>query len=300
MLSEQAKQIREMIKTEIAPKFTAGIPLEVQRQATENFSKLNPLPENVRVEPVTAGGVPAEWVCGEDAASDKVLLHLHGGGLVMGSCKSHRAAAAGWSLGTGARVLLPDYRLAPENPPPAAIEDAVAAYRWLVSSGIKPEDMMITADSAGGCLAMAALVWLRDAGDPLPAATALVSPMVDYAVTGESTTTRAEADFWLDKEQLMKVSEWYCCGMDPKSPMISPLYADLKGLPHTYIVAGVDEVLLSDATRLADRLGNAGVGVTLELCPGMWHVFPGFAAFVPEAMQSTERIGAFVRSKLFR
>ena len=257
------------------------------------------LPESVQIEAVTSGGVPAEWIFTNESAEDKVVLYLHGGGLVMGSCITHRGLASDFTLASGARILLLEYRLAPENPPPAAIEDATAAYRWLLSSGIKPENIVMAGDSGGGCLSMATLVSLRDAGDQLPAAAVLLSPMVDYAITGKSVLTRATNDPWVTKRSLDDLSNWYCGDKDPKSPMISPLYADMHEMPPIYIIVGADEILLSDSTRLADRLGNAGSSVTLEIWSEMWHVFQFFAAALPEGRQSLERIGEFIRQQMF-
>jgi len=295
MVSEESKDIRAMVINEIAPQFN-GTSLDVQRQALERMGEQIVLPETVRIESVTAGGVPAEWVFTSETASDEVVLYLHGGGLVMGSCRTHRGIASDFAASSGARVLLLDYRLAPENPPPAAIDDSVAAYRWLLSIGMNPENIVIAGDSAGGCLSIATLVELRDADDELPAAAILLSPMVDYAITGESVITRAESDPWITKRTLLDTSNWYCGDKDPKSPMISPLYADLRGMPPVYIIVGSDEIILSDSTRLADRLGNVGCSVTLEIWSGMWHVFQFFSANLPEGRQSIEKIGAFIRT----
>jgi acetyl esterase/lipase len=297
MASSVGKQIREMLLYEIAPKFT-DTPLEVQRKTWEAMGAKTVLPESIKVEPLTAGGVPAEWVFSSKSASDRVVLYLHGGGQVMGSCNTHRGLASDLALASSVRVLLIDYRLAPENPPPSGLEDAMGAYRWLISQGIDNGRIVIAGDSAGGGLTISTFVALRDAGDPLPAAGVLLSPMVDWAIDGESVTSRAQYDPMLTKQSLNEAATWLCGDQDPKTPYISPLYAELHGLPPLYIVVGADEILLSDSTRLTERVAMAGGGVSLEVWPDMWHVFQFFASVLPEGKQSLEKIGVFIRKHL--
>ncbi len=212
----------------------------------------------------------------------------------MGSISTHREMAGRLSRAAAARVLLIGYRLAPENPFPAAVEDSVTGYRWLISTGVDPGKVVIAGESAGGGLTVATLVALRDAGDPLPAAAIPVSPWVDMEALGESMTTKAEVDPMATKEGIAEMAKAYLGGADPRTPLAAPIYADLKGLPPLLIQVGTSEVLLDDANRLAERAKSAGVDVILEPWEDMihmWHFFP----MLPEGQQANERIGEFVR-----
>jgi acetyl esterase/lipase len=181
-------------------------------------------------------------------------------------------------------VLLIAYRLAPENPFPAAVEDTLAAYRWLLRSGVRAQHIVVAGDSAGGGLTAAMLTALRVAGDPLPAGAVLLSPWTGLAATGESIRTRADIDPWLTQQRLGAMAQLYLAGKNPRNPLASPLYADLRGLPPLLIQVGNDEILLDDATRLAERAETAGVSVSLEVWDNMWHVFQAFASEIPEGL----------------
>ncbi len=248
-------------------------------------------------EPTDAGGVPAEWVVVPGASVGRVILYLHGGGYVMGSINSHRDLATRLSRAAAARVLLIDYRLAPEHPHPAAVEDAVAAYRWLLSTGAAASRITVAGDSAGGGLTVATLVALRDGGTPLPAAGVCLSPWVDLEGIGDSMTTQAAADPMVQRDPLRKMAALYLAGQDPRTPLAAPLYANLSGLPPLLIQVGTAETLLDDSTRLAERARKAGVNVTLEPWEDMIHVFQAFAPILPEGREAIERIGAFVRQR---
>ncbi|MCL6573023.1 MAG: alpha/beta hydrolase, partial [Bacillus sp. (in: Bacteria)] len=211
---------------------------------------------------------------------------------IMGSCNTHRNLASKLSRSTFARVLVPEYRLAPENPYPAAIEDAVAVYRSLLTSGINPDKIVIGGDSAGAGLTMATLLTLKDAGDSLPALTVLISPWTDMEGTGESMETRAEVDPWLTPEASRATPVLYIRNLDLRHPLVSPIYADLAELPTMLVHVGNDEILLSDSARLVDRARAAGVEVTFKVWDDMWHVFQTFQ--IPEAQQSIDEIGEFV------
>ena len=250
-----------------------------------------------RSEPVDAGGVPGEWIAAPSAAGGRVIYYLHGGGYTVGSINTHRALIARLSAAAGARALAIDYRLAPEHPFPAAVEDATAAYRWLLEGGADPSNVVIAGDSAGGGLTVATLVALRDARIPLPAAAVCLSPWVDLEGIGESATTRKAADPMIDPEGGLEQARLYLGGADPRTPLAAPLYADLSGLPPMLIHVGDAEVLLDDSTRLAARAKAAGVDVTLEVWPDMIHVWQFFAAVLPEGQQAIDRIGAFVRER---
>ena len=255
-------------------------------------------PEGVVGTPVQAGGIPAEWIADESAASDRVVLYLHGGGYVAGSIDSHRNLTGNLAKAMGCRVLALHYRLAPEHPHPAPVQDAVAAYRWLLAEGFKAEHVMISGDSAGGGLALATLVALRDGGDPLPATAAAISPWVDMEGLGESMKTRAEVDPMINPVMLGQIAELFLGGGDPRDPLAAPLHADLTGLPPLLIHVGDSEVLLDDSTRFTAKAKAAGVEVTLEVWPEMVHVWHASAGFVPEADAAIARIAEYSRPKL--
>jgi acetyl esterase/lipase len=267
------------------------------RANLEMLTAAAPVPEDIVCERVHAGGVPAEWVTAPGAGS-RVVLYLHGGGYVVGSVNTHRDLAGRLSRAAGARVLVLDYRLAPEHPFPAAVDDALAAYRWLLSDGRVPTDVAIGGDSAGGGLTLATLVALRDAGLPLPAAGVCLSPWTDLAGTGESLRTKAAVDPMVQWSRLAQMADAYLAGQDARTPLASPLYADLRDLPPLLIQVGTAETLLDDATRIAERAQAAGVDVTLEPWDDMIHVFQAFAGLLPEGQQAVERIGAFIRAQV--
>ena len=207
-----------------------------------------------------------------------MILYLHGGGYVIGSINTHRELMIRFSKAANARVLGLNYRLAPENPFPAPVEDAVAGYRWLLSQGVKPNRVTVAGDSAGGGLTVATLVAIRDAKLPMPAAGVCISPWVDMEGIGESMTTRAKVDPMVQKAGLLGMAGLYLGGKDPRTPLAAPLYADLKGLPPLLIQVGDAETLLDDATRIAERAKAAGVSVKLEVWPEMIHVWQLFAS----------------------
>ncbi len=292
MASQQLQTIIQMLRS--GPNF-AELSIEEQRAGMEAIASQFQLAEDVRCEPVDAGGVPAEWIATPGAAVEHVIFYLHGGGYMIGSITTHREMISRLSRASGARALAIEYRLAPEHPFPAAVEDATAAYRWLLSTGIDPARIVIAGDSAGGGLTVATLVALRDTGDPLPAAAVCLSPWVDMEGIGDSMTTKAEADPMISHQDVLEGAQAYLNGADPRTPLAAPLYADLKGLPPLLIQVGTAEVLLDDSTRLAERARSAGVDVTLEPWDDMIHVFQFFASTLPEARQAIDRIGEFVR-----
>lgn len=294
MPSVESEQIRTFVKNEMAPLFTAETPVETMRQNLEAMLAQVQLAPEVQVEKVTVAGRPAEWVNTPGVARDRALLYLHGGGYVIGSCEAYRDLASRLSHATGLRVLVIEYRLAPEYPFPAALQDAIAAYRWLGACGIKPEDIVVSGDSAGGGLAVATLLSLRDAGDVLPAAAVLLSPWTDLEETGASMTTRAAFDPLVSPKLLVANARHYAGQADRRHPLLSPIYADLDGLPPLLIHVGSDEVLLDDSLRLAERARAAGVEVTLQIWEGMWHVFQLFAATLPEGQQARDQIGDYI------
>ena len=253
-------------------------------------------PRDVAIRPVMAGEVSGEWVVPPGASSRSVILYLHGGGWTLGWTNVHRRLVAHLCRAAGCRALAVDYRLAPEHPFPAALDDCVVAYRWLLRGGTAPRDVAIAGDSAGGNLTLTTLMSLRDAGEPLPAAAVCISPMTDLEGTGESF--RTNDDVAVTAEFALAMARHYAGGRDPKLPLLSPHHGDLRGLPPLLVQVGGDEILLSDAERLADQARAAGVEVRLEVWPGMWHVWHLLSPFVPEARQAVAAAGAFLRERL--
>jgi monoterpene epsilon-lactone hydrolase len=223
------------------------------------------------------------------------VLFVHGGGYVTGSPSLYRHVT--WRLAAAARaqLLALDYRLAPEHPFPAAIEDTVAAYRWLLGQGAEPRGVAVMGDSAGGGLALAMLLKARDENLPLPAAAVALSPWVDLALTGASLKRNAAADPMLNAQDAPKLVQQYLAGADPRTPYASALYGDPTGLPPVLIQVGSDEILLDDAVRMAEKLRAAGRPVELEIFPRMPHAWHVFAPFLPEARRAIEHIGAFLQ-----
>ena len=253
---------------------------------------------DVTVEPVTANGVRAEWTSTPNDASDAALMWLHGGGYVIGSLVSHRHVVS--EAGRAAKVwgLALDYRLAPEHPFPAAVEDAVSGYRYLLSRGVRPGRIAIAGDSAGGGLVVAALVAIRDAGLAQPACGWCVSPWVDMEGIGETMTTRAAADPMVQREPLLEMARFYLGGADPRSPLAAPIYADLKGLAPLLIQVGAAETLLDDAIRLAKVAGAADVRVDLQVWPEMVHVWHLFHPELKAGLRAIEAGGAYIRTMM--
>ncbi len=257
------------------------------------------LPDGVTGTPVDAGGRPAEWIEAADADTTRVVLYLHGGGYVAGSIDSHRNLTGHLAQAIGCRVLALDYRLAPEHPHPAPVDDAVAAVRWIVAQGVSPEHIAVAGDSAGGGLTVATLLALRDAGDPLPGAAVCISPWVDMEFTGASMTTRADADPMVTPGSIGQMAAMFLGeGGDVRDPLAAPLHADLAGLPPLLIHVGDAEVLLDDSTRLAAKAEEAGVDVTLEVWPEMVHVWHASAGYVPESDAAIAAIAEFLREQL--
>jgi monoterpene epsilon-lactone hydrolase len=292
MSQQQLDTLIQMMK---AQPIVQNATVEQQRAGFEQIAAMLPVDADIKREPVTANGVKSEWVSAPGADAGRAILYLHGGGYVIGSINTHRALAGRLSRAAKARVLVIDYRLAPEHPHPAPVEDSVAAYRWMLAQGIKPSRIAVAGDSAGGGLTAATLVAIRDAKLPVPAAGALLSPWVDMEGIGESMTTKDKADPMVHKEGLLNMAKAFLGGQNPRTPLAAPLYADLAGLPPLLIQVGTSETLLSDASRFAERAKKAGVNVTYEPWDNMIHVWQLFAPILDEGQQAIEKIGAFVR-----
>jgi monoterpene epsilon-lactone hydrolase len=258
-----------------------------------------PIPEDVKVEPTDAGGVPAEWQIVPGAIEERVLLYLHGGGWILGSPNSHRLLTVALGQATKMHVLSVDYRLAPEHPYPAPLEDCTAVYNGLLSTGIEPENIIVAGDSAGGSLTLTTLIKLRDEGIPLPAGAVGLSPSTDITFSDVSYFVNGETDPILADIGLFWWIVAYLAGAAPGDPLVSPLFADLKGLPPLLFQVSTCEMLYSDSTRFVDKAKAAGVDVRLETWDDMLHVFHDFGLHeLPEAKEAIAHIGEFVQKQL--
>ncbi len=290
----------EMIRSFLAGSGVTSGSIGDQRQAMEDLSSSSPAPDGVTVEPGALGGRNADWLIPEGSGRDAAVLYLHGGGYCTGSLDTHRALAGRIALASGCPVVTLDYRLAPEHRFPAAVSDSTAAYADLVALGVQPSRIGIAGDSAGGGLAVAALLALRATGVPLPAAAVCLSPWVDLTQSAAAYATVGDLDPMVTKEGLDLMAGAYLGDTDPRTELASPLFAeDLGGLPPVRIEVGEHEVLIDDATVLADRIRAAGGEATLTVWPEMVHVFQAFPApLVPEADRSIAAVGAFLADRL--
>lgn len=295
MSSEQLAVLKTLLRERGKPE-NPTVP-EMRERIAEVGERF-PAPSEAEVSPVTVAGRPAEWVSAAGCRPDRAVLYLHGGGYVIGSCDSHRNLAYNIAAASKARVLLLDYRLAPEAPFPAAVDDAVAAYCWLLDEGFAPGRLAVGGDSAGGGLTVAALVALRYRGQPMPAAGLCLSPWVDMEGTGASMTAKEEEDPTLNHDTLLWFAERYLAGADPRAPLAAPIYADLAGLPPLLVQVGTAEVLLDDSLRLAERARAAGVDLSLDVAHDMMHVWHLFEPLLDEAGEAIARAGAFIRGRM--
>ena len=289
MISKQAQEFWALLKT--YPKQIA-MPLAQAREADTRS-------EDFTSEPVGVNFMPAPEVDGlwaEIPGGDRTILYFFGGGFVLGSPDTRRKTAGHLALAAKGRVLVPNYRLAPEHPFPAAIDDAVHAYQWLIDHGGEPSKTVLAGDSAGGGLAVSTAIALRDRHLPMCAGIVAISPWTDLSCSGESITSRAAVDIECTRARLLEMAGWYMNGADPSQPLASPVFADLAGLPPLLCVVGGDEILLDDSIRLVRNAGSAGVDATLFIASGMQHIFPIWAGAFPEADAAIALIGNWVRA----
>lgn len=297
MSVQEVESLVEMLRSG-GPDLSAPLP-----QARENFEAMLgaiPVAEDVRFEAATLGGIPARWSSTPGASRDRAVLYLHGGGYMLGSSQAYRPLFSEMARAAGARGVAIDYRLAPENPFPAAVDDAVAAYRALLGQGIAAGAIAIAGDSAGGGLTVATLVAARDAGLPMPTAAVAISPWADMECTGATLVSKAAEDPSLNRAGLIGMGTAYLNGQSARNPLASPIYANLAGLPPLLIQVGSIEVLLDDATRLAARAGEANVEVQLEIWPRVPHVWHGFAFRLSEGRDAIAAAGAFIAARFAR
>lgn len=274
-------------------------PIEAVRRRFRRMEMLVPPPPcGTKTRNFKIGGLDARTITVREARPGTDMLFLHGGAYAVGSFRNYGHFT--WRLGKAARarVVALDYRMAPEHPYPAALDDALAGYRWLLGEGANPKRIVVAGDSAGGGLALALLLKLRDSGTPLPAAAVVMSPWTDLAMTGASLHSNADADPMLVASEVPRLAAMYLDGADPRDPYASPLYADPRGLPPTLIQAGGDEILLDDAVRMAETMKAAGCEVELQIWPHMPHVFQLLATVMPEAQAAVAEIARFARRVL--
>ncbi|MFZ6027593.1 MAG: alpha/beta hydrolase [Chloroflexota bacterium] len=270
---------------------------EMRRRGERGMRYVKPA-ANVTIQAVQAGSVPAEWSIPPYAPATQAVLYFHGGAFVLGSVSTHRAMVSHLALACGSKILSVDYRLAPEASFPAGLDDCAAAYRWLLGQGIAPGRIAVAGDSAGGNLALALLLKLRDEGAPLPAAAACISPVTDLEGTRASRRTRAKIDPILGKGLgNTGLPASYIGDYDIHHPHISPLFAELHGLPPVLIHVGTDEILFDDAIEFADSARQAGVCAEVVVWPRMWHVFQMLVPILPEARQSLAQIAQFIKDR---
>jgi epsilon-lactone hydrolase len=293
-MGEDIRKVRELLAS--LPD-TRGFSVARRRELMSQGAAAVHLPRGIEVAAVDAGGVPAEWVRAQGGREDRVVLYLHGGGYVIGSLASHRQLVAYLARAAGARMLSIAYRLAPEHPFPAAVEDAAAAYRWLRGeAGVDPVHIAIAGDSAGGGLAVATLLALRDAGIRLPACGMCISPWADLTCSSATYETKAATDPMIPREEIEEFASLYLGGADPRTPLASPVFADLTGLPPLLIQVGTEEVLLDDARALDRRARACGVDSTLEVWQDMIHVWHAFSPMLQEGRAAIARMGEYYRA----
>ncbi len=271
-------------------------PIIARRQKVDRASKNPKVISDVEVTPVSLGSVKGEWVVPSTIESHRVILYFHGGGYCFGSTQARRPLVARIAAAAGARALSIDYRLAPEHPFPAALDDAISAYRWLLGKGTSPQGIVLVGDSAGGGLALSACMALRDGGAPLPAAVVCLSPWTDLSMSGWSILRQAQADPTVTYRTLAVCARHYLKNTNPTNPFASPLFGDFHNLPPLLVHVGSKEILLDDATRISDKADAAGINASVEVFDGMPHVFQAHAS-LPETKGSISRIGSFIASR---
>jgi monoterpene epsilon-lactone hydrolase len=278
--------------------FPVGSTAQEQRELLRGALAAQPLPADLTVTPGTLGGVPTAEITIAGIEPRHVVLYFHGGVYVIGDAFLAADLASQVGRRVRAKVISVDYRLAPEHPYPAAVDDALAAYEALLRSGVDASNIVFAGESAGGGLAVATLINARDHGSLLPAAAFVMSPMTDLTLAGTTMETRREADPLFTRELLQERVNDYTAGQDAALPLMSPIFADLAGLPPLIIQAGTHEVLLDDAVRLAERAVAADVEVILDITPGVPHVFQAYSAVLDEAAAALDRAGLFLSAHL--
>lgn len=296
--SVQAELVRLGARFFIKHGTPRGAGIDVRRRRMKAYERWVPKPPTgVETVETRLGGVPASRITAPQSVRGRHILYLHGGAYVTGSAVIYRHITWRFAVAAEANLAAINYRLAPEHPFPAALDDATAAWHALLDEGADPRHCAVMGDSAGGGLALALALRVRDQGGPLPAAIVALSPWTDLAITGESPRVNAVLDPVLNSADLVPLASQYVDGADPRNPYASPLYGDPRGLPPTLLQVGSDEILRDDSERMAERMRKAGCDVTLEIWPRMPHVWHGFAPVLPEARSAILRVGEFIRSR---
>ncbi len=295
MSTEQRENLEAVLRQSAFP---VDIDVNEQRRLLRDLTSAQPLPADVTVTASALGGVPTAEITVDGIEPHRVVLYFHGGVYVLGDAFQAADLASQVGRRTRAKVISVDYRLAPEHPYPAAVDDALAAYEALLQNGTAPSDIAFAGESAGGGLAVATLVNARDHGLPMPAAAFVMSPYADLTLAGATMETKREVDPLMSRENLQSRVTDYAAGQDAAVGLISPIFADLSGLPPLIIQAGTHEVLLDDAVRLARQAATADVEVTLDITPGVPHVFQIFYPILDEAAAALDRAGQFLSAHL--
>lgn len=297
-LSLRSHLLRRVVRWLIAPTVSGHAPVTSRRRQLERLTKLSrlPFPAGSQIEATRFGGVPGLWLRNTRAGQKRTVLYLHGGAYAVGSTEVYREFNAHLAHALQAQVAAIDYRLSPEHPYPAAVDDAFAAYQALLQQGLAPSELVVAGDSAGGNLTLALVLRVRDAGLPLPSKLVLLSPWTDMTVSGRSAADKPRDDM-LITASIRKSAQDYLAGTDAKSPLVSPIFADLRGLPPTLIQVTDTEILLDDARRLAEGLRKAQVATELRVWPDLWHVWPLFAGKMPESDAAVAEVAAFLDRK---
>lgn len=286
--------MRKLLRNQIFP----NADLDGVRDIVNYTGSLFSVDEDITIEPITLGGVQAEWSTPPEYEDGATVFYLHGGGYIMGSVGTYRHLTGRLAKHAGARMVSVDYRLAPEHPYPAALDDAVNAYRALLDTGQDPAKLGVAGDSAGGGLTLAMLLRLRDEGVLLPKAAAVIAPWTDLTLSGESWRANVDADPLIKVHRAEKHGHYYYGGHDPAHPYLSPLFADLNGLPPMLVHVGSKESMLDDSVAFADKVRQAGVGIRLEIEPELLHVWHYYLGWFPEADDGLSRLGAFLRERI--
>jgi len=298
MISTRARLVR-FVSKQIFKRVKPDSDVVAIRRLFERIQLRKRLASGVTMRKAAIAGVGCEWLVPDGCDEAPVFYYLHGGAYLMGSPATHRQMLSYIASAAGVRALLPEYALAPEQPYPAGLNDCLAVYRGLLETGIACERIVIGGDSAGGGMGVATLLSLREAGDDLPAAAVLMSPWLDLTASGESVVSRAAQEPWFKSGDMQQVARQYCPEGDLRRPLLSPVYADAGKLPPMLIQVGDHEILLSDATRLADNIAAAGGQATLQVWPDMWHVFQFFVRLMPESKLAIKDIATFIRRQVY-
>lgn len=297
MVSPEMEKVKKLLKS--LQSNSANTSIEELRINADQAAEMVQIPKDVKYEYIDIRGVSAAWVTTPNSEKDRVILYLHGGAYIIGSIKSARALTLKFARISNARILVVDYRLAPENPFPAGLEDVLVVYKWLIEiEKIRPENIIIAGVSAGGGLTMAALIKLRDEGVALPAAGILISPWADLTCKSESFRERAKLEVWLTPEGIENCANLYVRDNEPVNPYISPVFADFKGIPPLFVQIGTSEILFDDSIHLAKKAKVAGVDLELDVWKDLIHVFVAFET--PESQQATEKIDKFIKKKFLK